>query len=203
MRIRFFPTIAVSLLVACGKPEPPPSNSGEPALPSPDERAMAAAATAENDLALDTWHAAREGNIAGLKQGLAGGIDVNSMEPNGGATLLMAAATQGRTEVAELLIEQGADLNLQNGQGATALHTAAFFCQPEVAALLVEKGADINARNSGGKTALEIVEEPWDAGLAGYYKIVYNKLKLRLDIEAVKATRSQLAELLRAKGKTL
>lgn len=126
---------------------------------------MAAAVTAEKDLALDTWRAAREGDLAGLKKGLEGGIDVNAMEPNGGATLLLAAVVHGRAEIVAELIEQGADLNLQNGQGATALHSAAFFCQPELAALLVEKGSDVNVKNKGGRTALEIVEEPWDAGL--------------------------------------
>lgn len=195
-----FASLALALLAACGKPEPPPSSLANPPLPSPVEIALAAAATAENDLALDTWRAAREGDIEGLKKGLSGGIDVNGTARQGGGTLLMDAAIHGQLETAALLIEKGADLNLKNSQGATALHSAAFFCRPELAALLLTKGAEVNAMNNRGKTPLDAVEEPWDAGLAGYYTIVYNGLKLRLDIENVKTVRPEIAAILRAKG---
>lgn len=200
MRKRFFPIfpiLSLAGLVACGKPE---ESSTPPAPLTPDEIARAAVVTAENDLALDTWHAARVGDIEGLKKGLARGIDVNAYEPKGGGTLLMEAVIHGRSQIAKLLIEKGADLNLKNRQGVTALHSAAFFCRPEMATLLLKKQADASALNNSGKTALDIVEEPWDAGLAGYYKIVYNGLKIRLDIGQVKATRREIAAILRDNG---
>jgi ankyrin repeat protein len=200
MREQLLPLLAVALLVACGKPVLPPSNSGEPALSSAEGRALAAAATVENDLALDTWNAAREGDIEGLKLGLAGGIKVDAKDPNGGGTLLMAAVIRGQHDSAELLIEKGASLELENSKEETALHRAAFFCRPEMVELLLEKGADVNAMNKRGKTPLDVVEEPWDAGLEGYYKIVHGGLKIRLDLENIKSTRPKIAELLGKNG---
>ena len=59
-------------------------------------------------------------------------------------TLLMLAASLGRTPVIRLCLRRGADVNLRSGSGNTALFQAcAFFplCHVEVARLLLEAGA--------------------------------------------------------------
>ena len=58
------------------------------------------------------------------------------------------AAMGGHLEVVRLLLEAGADLNLQDE--ATALTPAAFNGQLEVVQLLLKAGADQNAQRQSG-----------------------------------------------------
>ena len=149
--------LAVALLVSCGKPAPPPSSPGEPAPPSADERARAAAAVANKDLLLDTWRAARVGDVAGVKKGLAGGISVNEREPDGGSTLLTTATIHGRVEIAKLLLDEGADPNLENNKGESALHAAAFRAGlAAVVTRMLSAGADPLDLQGTGDTPLAV-----------------------------------------------
>ena len=56
-----------------------------------------------------------------------------------GNTLLYLAAENGEKEIAELLIEKGADVNKENKAGSTPLHLAAENGKKEIAELLVRK----------------------------------------------------------------
>ena len=67
-----------------------------------------------------------------------------------GITSLHWAAIEGYTEVAVLLIEQGADVNAKNRYGATPLRWAAGEGHTDVVKLLLEQGADVNI-NVGNK----------------------------------------------------
>ncbi len=62
----------------------------------------------------------------------------------------------GHAKVARILLEHGADINLQDKKGWTALMLACFFEQDKAAKLLLEHGADVNIKNRKGKTALDI-----------------------------------------------
>ena len=67
-----------------------------------------------------------------------------------GWTPLGAAVEQGR-EMVELLLEHGADPNIQDVGGSTPLHRAKTV---EMAALLLDRGADPNIANFSGATPL-------------------------------------------------
>ena len=54
-----------------------------------------------------------------------------------------------------LLLEHGADINVQNRVGRTALHRASFNGALEVVRVLLEHGADVEAKNIVGETALQ------------------------------------------------
>ena len=73
-----------------------------------------------------------------------------------GITLPMGAANQDQARVVELLIQRGAEINLQNSVGDTALTCAANNGHERVVELLIRRGADVNLRDSIGCTALTI-----------------------------------------------
>jgi len=77
-------------------------------------------------------------------------LDINSRN-SVGETPLMLAALQGRLELAQRLIEQGASINQG---GWNPLHYAATGPESKVVALLLQRGAPIEARSPNGTTAL-------------------------------------------------
>ena len=67
----------------------------------------------------------------------------------------MGTCFKGYADLAEKLLEAGADVNIRNGQGAPALTFAATFGQLEIAERLMQKGAVINFQDARGKTPLD------------------------------------------------
>jgi len=59
-----------------------------------------------------------------------------------------------RLKTAQLLIDAGADLNVQDACGNTALIVAVRDRNLDMANLLIDAGADLNLQNKDGKTAL-------------------------------------------------
>jgi ankyrin repeat protein len=64
------------------------------------------------------------------------------------------AAENGLTDIAALLIEQGAEVDEADHFGNTALHLALAY--PEMIDLLVQNGADVDAKNAMGNTPLHL-----------------------------------------------
>ncbi len=73
------------------------------------------------------------------------------LHETGGNTALMLAAEK-YTESAKILINRGANINLQNRMYMTALMCAVK--NTEIAKILIEKGAKIDIQDIGGETAL-------------------------------------------------
>ncbi len=95
---------------------------------------------------------------------VAAGADVNARDAFGW-TPLHCAASENNSEVARILLENGADPNaaaakcrfpLLYTEGKTPLHYAASRGHKEVVELLVRAGANINARDSSGATPLHL-----------------------------------------------
>ena len=74
--------------------------------------------------------------------------------PLGGWTPLLFAARQGSLDAAKVLIEAGADMNLQDPDLVPPVVMAIVNGHYDVAALLVEKGADVNRADRWGRAAL-------------------------------------------------
>jgi ankyrin repeat protein len=89
------------------------------------------------------------------------GAKAETQDQNAGNTALMGVCFKGYKELAEKLIEAGADINQRNNQGATALTFAATFGHLEIAKMLLEKGADVHAKDVRGKSSLDhaIIQE--------------------------------------------
>jgi ankyrin repeat protein len=74
-----------------------------------------------------------------------------------GKTALMRASENWELQVANLLIDEGANVNAINDRGETALILVSFYhCGLEMIKLLIKRGANVRIRNKEGKTALDI-----------------------------------------------
>lgn len=112
----------------------------------------------------DILSAARVGDRAAMEAALAAGASVNAVDKKGlsplrlvGLTPLGLAAAYGHRNIAEFLLEHGANVDAVSADGfeQTPLNEAAHYGSTDVAALLLDHGADINARDIMGATPLE------------------------------------------------
>lgn len=103
-------------------------------------------------IASTIYHAARNGNIDGIRVMLRGGADIDAKDDNGNTALSIAAGF-GATEAVVELIALGADEEVQNDNGFSALHWA---CNnwPETVRTLVDAGADLESLDTRGNTPL-------------------------------------------------
>ena len=126
---------------------------------------------------------------------------MDTRQPTGGSTALIAAASFGKRETAKQLIDAGADLEAKNNEGSTALHSAAFLCREGIVADLLAAGADRNARNDAGATPLDSVDGTFEEAKPVYDFIaaVLGPYGLKLDYGRIKAARPVVAEMLREK----
>jgi uncharacterized protein len=99
--------------------------------------------------------AVQKNDVARTRTLIAEGANVDELDPNGDAPLVMAAYL-GHSEIVKLLLEAGADVKaVDPGMKATALHAAAYAGRTEAARLLIEHGIDINRQGpKNGYTAL-------------------------------------------------
>ena len=82
-------------------------------------------------------------------------VSPNTVSENG-MTALMYAAYNNRVDVAKVLVEAHADINMHNREGTTALMWAAWRGHREMSGFLIQAGADLSAKRSDGDTALDI-----------------------------------------------
>jgi ankyrin repeat protein len=75
-------------------------------------------------------------------------------------TALSLASGSGSSEIVEILLQAGANVNAQDRYGKTALMHTAWFGHLEIALLLLEAGADVTARDETGNTALALSGDP-------------------------------------------
>jgi ankyrin repeat protein len=68
--------------------------------------------------------------------------------------VLFWAAENGLTQIATLLLDQGADVNARDNFSNTPLHMAVHH--PDMVELLLARGAEVNARNAFGDTPLHL-----------------------------------------------
>jgi len=95
---------------------------------------------------------------------LVKGADVNALAADQG-TLLMRAAAAGNLRLAEWLILQGAQLDLQDSAGRSALMHAALAPNGEtVLQLLINRRAQLNLKDVRGQTALALAQTITEPG---------------------------------------
>ena len=88
------------------------------------------------------------------------GGDVNMPSNNGFSVYPLHSAVAGNyTEIARMLIENNAQVNVKQQAGVTALHSAAQNGNVDLLILLLEHGADANSRMEGGKLPADLARE--------------------------------------------
>ena len=95
------------------------------------------------DLGDDLLQATKGSDVAEVERLLEAGADVDRQGIYYGRTALMWAARNayGLTEIVELLINAGADVNVQDNDGMTALMWATEYRSDKIVELLKEAGA--------------------------------------------------------------
>ena len=102
--------------------------------------------------------AVRKNRIDEVRRLIKTGVDVNARDALGDNTGLHWAAIQGHAEMARLLIDNGADLDIANSAGETPLHWAAKEGQKEVLVIMIVHGANVNARTKSAWTPVRWAE---------------------------------------------
>jgi uncharacterized protein len=102
-------------------------------------------------------HSIVQGNLLEVQALLEQGADANTsgVKALGGCnTALMWAAAEGHEEIALLLLDRGAAINVKNTSDYNALMYAAEADKREIMTLLLDRGAEINDRNRLAETVL-------------------------------------------------
>ncbi|XP_059146090.1 putative ankyrin repeat protein RF_0381 [Physella acuta] len=95
-------------------------------------------------------------------------------------------------DIAVILLDEGADVNLANREGKTALHLAAYHGSMKLVKLLIQRGAEINSVDENKQTALhycahngrdDIVDLLLEAGASANIKDNEGKLALHNAVE--------------------
>ncbi|WP_333821269.1 ankyrin repeat domain-containing protein [Ohtaekwangia sp.] len=149
--------------------------------------------------AVDIHTAVVTGNVEAIKQHIAAGTNINEKDPFGGSSPLISATVFGKSDIAKILIDAGADLNFKNNDGSTPLHTAAFFCHPDIVKMLLDKGANKTIKNRFGATPYESVAAPFSE-VKGAYDMMAQMLGpmgLKLDFAYIEQTRPVIAKMLK------
>jgi len=95
------------------------------------------------------------------------GADVNMPSNNGFRVYPLHSAAAGNyTQIARMLIENNALVNVKQQAGATALHSAAQNGNIDLLILLLEHGADVGSRMEGGKLPADLAREKGFAEIA-------------------------------------
>ncbi len=116
------------------------------------------------------WDSAIAGDTLGIRQALADGAKIDSLDvrrnPNGRMALNWAA-WHNRVPAVELLLAMGAPIEAENRTGFSALHHAAEAGSLEAARTLLAAGADPMHANKAGRTPAVTARAQGNAEVAG------------------------------------
>ena len=148
---------------------------------------------------MDIVTAAAQGNIAELAANKHAGADLDA-PTDLPVTPLTMTVLGDHAEVAQWLLDNGANINGLNGNGSTALHAAAFLGRAEVAKVLIDGGIDTSIRNSEGQSAADLAV--FDLEATEYIAITQTRpavagmLHLEVDRETVASGRAKIIAMM-------
>ena len=104
------------------------------------------------------------------------GAEVNPKTGGSENPLRLLSGRSGNLEIAQLLLEYGADPSVRSSSGRDSLYMALENGQPGLAQLLLDYGADPNIRDVNGHTLLHVSSQ------LGNLKVVQGLLELDVDV---------------------
>ncbi|MGG0654965.1 ankyrin repeat domain-containing protein [Rummeliibacillus pycnus] len=110
----------------------------------------------ENKIPLDLFEAAATGELSRVKELVKLNPSLALEYANDGFTALGLASYLGHKDIAEYLIENGADINSvsKNSMKVMPIHSAVATKKVDIAELLLKNGAQVNAKQDSGWTPL-------------------------------------------------
>ncbi len=109
---------------------------------------------------------------------LDGGLSINHTIENNTPLIQRAAGAEGATlEHVKLLVERGADMDVQDSIGGTALKDAINSGQPDRAEYLIKQGAKLNLLTTGGVSLMWAVQGIIEKQQPGEFRTKYEKIR--------------------------
>ncbi|MHC4542315.1 MAG: ankyrin repeat domain-containing protein [Planctomycetota bacterium] len=105
------------------------------------------------------------------------GADVNTIDKWGHSPLYFALVRYDDLDIMNILIANGAEVDIKHPGGETVLMSAATAGRTEAVKLLLEADANVNAKNDRGQTALHV---PLDIRNSDYHKYRLSKDTIEL-----------------------
>ncbi|KAF7978596.1 hypothetical protein HWV62_45320 [Athelia sp. TMB] len=100
------------------------------------------------------FYACFAGSVQAVQCLISDGAHVNSVGRQASTRPLLKASEEGHIEIARLLLENEADVDVEGGRYGTALQAACAEGHLELAVLLLDKGANVNVERGRYGTAL-------------------------------------------------
>jgi len=150
---------------------------------------------------IDLLTAVQDNNLEIVNQHIAYGSDLNLQDGTFSNTPLNFAGIYGLTEIANTLVDAGADLNLVNDDNFTPLCNAAAWGHTKVVTILLDAGADISAKCFETQIGISVaVAIAISAPYSDYIKALYvdhgEKYNIPYDEAEIIAGREKVTELL-------
>lgn len=86
-------------------------------------------------------------------------------------------------DVIELLLKNGADVNVKNNEQWTPLHAASYFGYLDVVQLLLDRRADVNAKNNYGNGPIHLASDAGKLNFRTKRNCFFQKIKYSLKFE--------------------
>lgn len=120
-------------------------------------------------------------------------VAIDEHDPSSGSSPLCTAVFLGHTDIVEMLIAAGADVNLANRDKAAPIHIAVFMGRSKEAAMLLAAGADVQARDGSHNLARDLLN--LDFGTTNF---IASSLGCPVDETSLRSGRAEIAQQLGA-----
>ena len=196
MNKKYFLTPIIVLIALCG------GENGD--VTENNESVETTVSSSVEKPTIDLITAVIDDDLEAVKQHIAYGSDLNVQDGTFSNTPLNFAGIYGLTDIANALIDAGADLNLINDDNFTPLCNAAAWGHTSVVTILLDAGADLSAKcfetQIGVSVSLSIaIGAPYSDYIKSLYVDHGEKYNIPYDETKIIEGREKVIELLRSR----
>ena len=194
MNKKYFLTPIIVLIALCG--------SENADVTENNESVETTVSLSVEEPTIDLITAVIDDDLETVNQHIAYGSDLNIQDGTFSNTPLNFAGIYGLTDIANALVDAGADLNLINDDNFTPLCNAAAWGHTSVVTILLDAGADLSAKcfetQIGVSVSLSIaIGAPYSDYIKGLYVDHGEKYNIPYDETKIIDGREKVIELLR------